>query len=118
MQQLGPWPARLKTLKYLVSERQSHDGDQKAKERLQFSQTCKEKEAVSVLGRAEADFPSRIPPEELPYLSRKRNTKVSAMVMSTPPHSGILQVGESRRQLMNPPPPPPAALRGQKSLLT
>lgn len=91
MQQLGPWPARLKTLKYLVSERQSHDGDQKAKERLQFSQTCKEKEAVSVLGRAEADFPSRIPPEELPYLSRKRNKKVSAMVMSTPPHSGILQ---------------------------
>lgn len=33
-----------------------------------------------------------IPEEELPYLSRKRNTKVSAMVMRTPPQSGILQV--------------------------
>lgn len=102
--------------KYLVSERQRHDGDQKAKERLQFPQTCEEKETVSMLGRAGPDFPSRIPPEELPYLSRKRNTKVSAMVMSTPPHSGILRAGESRRQLMNPPPPPPPALQGQKSL--
>lgn len=67
-----------------------------------------------MLGRAEADFPSRIPPEELPYLSRKRNTKVSAMVMSTPPHSGILQAGESRRQLTNPPPTSPTSTSGSK----
>jgi len=29
-------------------------------------------------------------PLSLPYLSKKRNIRVSAMVMRTPPHRGIL----------------------------
>ena len=47
-----------------------------------------------------SDSVSGIQQEKLPYLSRKRNTNVSAMVMSTPPHSGILrETGTSRHQL-------------------
>lgn len=38
------------------------------------------------------------------------------MVMSTPPHSGILQAGESRRQLTNPPPHLPHQHFGVKNL--
>ena len=83
---------KIVTTFYLITKTKSHYSDEKAKESFEFPQAYKEKQIVSIEGSITfRTLSKRQYIIYIPYLSRKRNTNVSVMVMRTPIHSLILE---------------------------
>lgn len=93
---------------YLVAKGQGHDGDEEAEESLQLAEPCGG--GWLGWGGTGAAPPGGNPllgvptPHNSPYLSRKRKRRVSAMVMRTPPQSGMLRDGDNERGGVGGPP--------------
>lgn len=72
---------------YLITKTKSHYSDEKAKESFEFPQAYKETQTELIEGSITfRTMSKRWYSISIPYLSRKRNTNVSVMVMRTPTH--------------------------------